>query len=181
MKLLRTVMILALSLGATSALAQDYARPGLYAQLNGVASFDSFDGVPSSVLDTAIGASGRVGYRLMPMLAIEGQVEYSGDFVDCCDTDITTTLLTANAKFYVLQDQVQPYLLAGMGGAFANVNTSGFGSADENAFAVKVGGGVDFYVNERFGLMLEAVYNIGTGDLDDFNYTGLGWGAFYRF
>ena len=28
---------------------------------------------------------------------------------------------------------------------------------------------------------LEAVYNIGTGDLSDYDWLGLGWGVFYRF
>ena len=55
------------------------------------------------------------------------------------------------------------------------------GFEDDGGFAVKIGGGVDFYINERLGLLFEVAYNIGTGDLDDFNYTGLGWGAFYRF
>jgi hypothetical protein len=181
MKALHLAISLSLALGASASFAQDYSRPGLYGQLNGVASFDDFDGVPSSALDTAIGASGRVGYRLDPRFAVEGQVEYSGDFVDCCGADITTTSVTVNGKFYLMREQIQPYLLAGLGGAFANVSLTGFGSADESGFAVKTGGGLDFYLTEDFGLMFEAAYNIGTGDLDEFNYIGLGWGAFLRF
>jgi len=181
MKMLRFATILALSLAASGAFAQDYARTGAYAQLNGVASFDNFDGVPSSAFGTAIGVSGRLGYRFDPRFAVEGQVEYTGDFVDCCSVDLTGTLVTLNGKFFVMQEQLQPYLLAGIGGAFANADAPGFGSFDDSSFALKFGGGLDFYLNERFGLTLEAAYNIGTGDLDDFSYTGLGWGAFYRF
>jgi opacity protein-like surface antigen len=169
-----------LVLVATSATAQGYARPGAYASINGVAAFDSIDGVPSSALDNAIGVAGRLGYRFTPYLAAEGQVEYSGDFIDCCGADLTATLVTVNAKLYVLQDQLQPYVLAGMGGAFGNASGVGV-SVNENGFVAKVGGGLDFYINENLGLELEAAYNIGTGDLDDFNYTSLGWGAFYRF
>ena len=181
MKAFRLVFPLLIVLSAAAALAQDYSRPGLYGQLNGVVSFDSFDGVPSGTLDSPIGVSARLGYRFDPRLALEGQVEYSGDFVDCCGADLTSTFITLNGKFYVMQEQIQPYLMAGLGGGFVSASASGFGSADDSGFAVKAGGGLDFYVTESFGLNFEAAYNVGTGDLDDFNYTSLGWGAFLRF
>lgn len=165
---------------ATAASAQDYSRVGLYAGLNGVAAFENFDGAPSGVFDTAIGASGRLGYRFAPAFSIEGQVEYSGDFADCCGVDFTSTLVTINGKYYVLQDQIQPYLLAGIGGAFMNAD-SGLGSSDENSFVAKFGGGVDFYLTSNIALELEAVYNVTTGDLDDARYTSLGWGVVYHF
>lgn len=171
--------LLVLVLVASSASAQDYGRPGLYAGVNGVAAFDSIDGVPGDLLDNGIGASGRVGYRFMPMIAGELQVEYSGDFIDCCGADLSETLVTVNGKVYFLQQRFQPYALVGLGGGF--VDTSGLGGLDESGFVAKVGGGLDFYINESFGVMFDAVYNIGTGDLDEFNYTSLGWGLFVRF
>lgn len=180
MRLRSLVRVSLFTLVATSATAQDYAAPGMYAGLNGVAAFENIDGVPSGTFDTGIGVSGRLGYRFSPQLAVEGQIEYSGDFIDCCGADLSATLLTVNGKYYMLQDQLQPYLLAGFGGAFGNASASGI-NADESAFVVKLGGGVDFYLTDRFGIELETAYNIGTGDLDDFHYTSIGWGAFMRF
>ncbi len=177
MKEIRFLLTALALLAAQAAFGQDYARPGLYAVLNGVASIDNFDNAPSGLFDTGIGASGRLGFRLNPRFAVEGQVEYSGDFVDCCGVDLSATLVTANGKFFLMQDQVQPFLLWGLGGAFANTNVIG----DENSFVVKVGGGIDFYMGENFGLTGEATYNIATGDLDDFDYLSIGWGLFYRF
>lgn len=180
MKALRIAILALLALGASAAFAQDYSRTGMYGQLNGVASFDSIDGVPSSALDNAIGVSGRIGYRLTPRLAFEGQVEYSGDFA-CCGADVSATVVTANGKFFVMTERAQPYLLWGLGGAFGSFSIPGFGSAKDSGFAVKIGGGLDYYVSESWGLTGEVSYNIGTGDLEDFNYIAIGWGAFLRF
>jgi hypothetical protein len=162
---------------ANAAVAQDYARPGLYAQGNFVIAIENFDDVPSSVVDTGFGVSGRVGYRLAPMFAVEGQFEYSGDFSDISGLDLTGKLATINGKVFFLQDELQPYALAGFGGGWADFDPG----PDEDAFVVKVGGGLDFYFSESWGVNGEVVYNIGTGDLDDFNYTGISLGAFLRF
>jgi opacity protein-like surface antigen len=163
-----------LALAAQSASAQDYARPGAYASLNGVTSIETIDG--DGRTDVGTGVSGRLGYRFSPQLAVEGQVDWSGDFVDG-PFDLTSTTVTANAKFYLAHQQVQPYLLAGIG---AQIGDDDFGPS-ESAFAARVGGGLDFYLSERFGLLGEVAYVIPTGDLDGFDYVSIGWGAFYRF
>jgi opacity protein-like surface antigen len=171
------LLALAIVFAASAAVAQDYARPGLYAQGNFVIALENFDNVPSSAVDSGFGVSGRVGYRLAPMFAVEGQFEYSGDFSDISGLDLTGKLVTFNGKVYFLQEELQPYALAGLGGGWADFDPG----SDEDAFVVKVGGGVDFYFSESWGVNGEVVYNIGTGDLDDFNYTGIALGAFLRF
>lgn len=178
-KTLGFALALFLALGS-AAHAQDFARIGTYGQLNGVASIDNFDGVPSSAFDTAIGVSARLGYRFNPNLAVEGQVEYSGDFA-CCGADLTATVVTLNARYYLMTERVQPYVMAGLGGAFGSFDAPGFGSADDSGFAIKFGGGLDYYLSESWGLTGEFAYNIGTGDMDNFDYFGIGWGAFVRF
>jgi opacity protein-like surface antigen len=177
MRKTRFLLAALVALAAQTALAQDYARPGMYAQGNFVIGIESFDDVPSSFVDTAYGVSGRIGYRMDPRFAIESQFEYSGDFSDISGLDLTGKLVTINGKFYFLQEQLQPYALAGIGGAWADFDPG----PDEDAFVVKVGGGLDFYLSENWGLNGEIVYNIGTGDLDGFSYTGIGLGAFLRF
>ena len=176
-KIASHLLALSLVFVATAAVAQDYARPGLYVQGNFVIAIENFDDVPDGLTDAGLGASGRVGYRLAPMFAVEGQFEYSGDFSDVSGLDLTGKLATINAKAYFLHDELQPYALAGLGGGWADFDPG----SDVDAFVVKLGGGLDFYFSESWGVNGEVVYNIGTGDLDDFNYTGISLGAFLRF
>lgn len=177
MKTFRFVLSILCILGAAPVVAQDYDRSGMYAQLNGVAGFESFDGAPSGLFDTGLGAAGRLGFRTSPQFAVEGLVEYSGDFVDVGGLDLSATLIAANARYYLLTDRVQPYLSTGIGWGFANTNVT----SDESGFVVRFGGGLDYYISESWGLTGEFAYNLATGDLDDFNYMTLGWGAFLRF
>jgi hypothetical protein len=179
MKLLRFAFSLLCILEAAPMLAQglDYARPGMYAQLNGVASFESFDGAPSGLFDTGVGASGRLGFRMLPEFAVEGLVEYSGDFVDSSGIDLSATLLSANARYYILAGRAQPYVTTGVGWGFASTNLG----SDESGFVGRFGGGLDFYVSESWGLTGEFAYNVASGDIDGLDYLTLGWGAFLRF
>jgi Outer membrane protein beta-barrel domain len=177
MKTLRLAISALLVLGASAAIAQDYSRPGMYAQLNGTANFESFDNVPSDFFDTAVGVGGRLGFRMSPNLAVEGLVEWTGDFADVPGVDLTTTLLAMNGRYYVMTDQWQPYLALGLGWGFADTNFT----SSEDGFVARFGGGLDFYMSETWGLTGEFAYNVSTGDLEEFNYMTLGWGVFMRF
>jgi opacity protein-like surface antigen len=177
MKRLLSLLAFSCVLVATAASAQDYARPGLYAQGNFVIGIENFDDTPSNLVDTAYGVSGRIGYRMAPMFAIESQFEYTGDFSDVSGLDLTGKLVTVNGKFFFLQEELQPYALAGFGGSWVDFDPG----PDEDAFVVKLGGGIDFYLSESWGVNGEVVYNIGTGDLDDVSSTSIGIGAFLRF
>jgi len=161
---------------ATGAFAQDFAREGLYAQVNGVAAIDAFDGIDSDVFETGFGAAGRLGFRMSPNLAVEGLLEYSGDFSDG-PFDLTSTLFLANARYFFLTDRFQPYAALGLGGQIANADPG----PDEGAFAARFAGGADYYVSESWGVTGEFAWNQATGDLDDLNYISLGFGAFFRF
>jgi opacity protein-like surface antigen len=167
----------ALVLVAQTALAQDFERPGLYGALNGVYSVETFDNVPSSIVDNAVGVSMRGGYRFNSMFAAEMQYEYSGDFSDI-GGNFAMHLVTMNGKVYLPLDRFQPYALVGMGfgvGAFDP-------GSNEESFLVRLGGGMDMYFNEQFGLLAEMTYNMATDDpIDDARYLSLGWGLFYRF
>lgn len=167
----------ALVFAAQGALGQDFERPGAYAALNGVYSVETFDNVPSSIVDNGVGASGRLGYRFNGSFAAEMQYEYSGDFSDI-GGDFAEHLVTLNGKIYLPLDRFQPYALLGMGLAVGAFDPG----SNEESFVGRVGGGVDMYFNERFGLLAEAVYNIPTDNpLDDAKYVSIGWGLFYRF
>jgi hypothetical protein len=177
MKAFRLVAGLLVMLAASGAVAQDFDRSGLYAQLNGVTNFESFDNISSSFFDTAVGVGGRVGFRLAPHFAVESMVEWSGDFSDVSGLDLTTTLVAMNGRYYILTDQWQPYVSVGMGWGFWQVDPG----PSENGFVARFGGGLDYYFSETWGLTGEFAYNVSTGDVDEFNYMSLGWGVFMRF
>jgi hypothetical protein len=164
-------------LAASAAVAQDWDRSGLYAQFNGVANFESFDNVPNNYFDTAVGLGGRVGFRLAPHFAVESMVEWTGDFSDVSGVDLATTLVAMNGRYYILTDQWQPYVSLGLGWGFANIDPG----PSENGFVARFGGGLDYYIGRNWGLTGEFAYNVSTGDLSEFNYMSLGWGAFVRF
>jgi opacity protein-like surface antigen len=153
-----------------SAIVQDYARPGAYVALNGVAS------LPLSGLsrdDTGIGAAGRFGYRVSDRFALEAQAEYSGDngFGGAHQT-----LVTANARAYFSDRRVQPYALLGLGAAFPSSRLR----KDDASFAFRAGAGVDAYLSERVGLLLEATYSRPTDSGAALDAVNIGWGLFYR-
>ena len=179
MKRLALPLVASLALVAQAALAQDYARPGFYASLNGLYGVELFDSAPSSFdVGNSVGVSGRLGYRITPAIAAEMQVDY-GDFAK--NGDFTETLFTLNGKYYFLQDQIQPYVLAGIGYEHATIEGRGM-SFSESGFAYRVGGGVDWYFHRNVGLLLEMAYNSSTDSfLNDADYLSLGWGVFFRF
>jgi opacity protein-like surface antigen len=174
MKKLAFVFAAALAFAAHGASAQDFARPGPYLTLNGVTAIETID--RDGRTDAGIGVSGRIGYRVSPLLAVEAQSDWSGDFVDG-PLDLTSTTLTANAKVYLAQQRLQPYLLAGIGAQIADTNVS----QSDTAFTARVGGGLDYYLSDRVGLTAEAAYVIPTHELHGFDYVSVGWGVFYRF
>jgi opacity protein-like surface antigen len=152
-----------------AARAQDYDRPGVYAALNGVAS------VPLSDLsrdETGIGASGRFGYRASPHLAAEMQVEYTGDHGF---GDQHQTLVTVNGKLYATTGRFQPYGVVGLGATFPSNSLRN----DSVSFAFRAGAGLDAYLTERVGLLLEATY-FRPSDSGVLDGVSIGWGLFYR-
>jgi opacity protein-like surface antigen len=169
-------MALGAILFAQSAFAQamDYGRPGMYGAIHLVYGIETFDDVPD--FDNSVGVGGRFGYRFDPHFAAEGLIEYSGEF-ERGGLDVTSTLFVGQGKYYILTDQFQPYVLAGVGFGNADTNVSG----DDNSFVFRFGGGMDFYLTRNIGLLGELVYNVTTGDQDDLRYLSLGFGAFYRF
>lgn len=174
MKKIGILLAACLALVAQSALAQDFARSGPYGALNGVTSIETFNG--DGTTEVATGVAGRLGLRLSPQLAVEAQGDWSGDFAEG-PFDLTSTTVTGNLKWYLAQEQFQPYLLAGIGAQIADTNAS----SSETAFAARVGGGLDYYLSENFGVLGEVAYTIPTGDLDGLDYVSVGWGLFYRF
>ena len=96
---------------------------------------------------------------------------------------VDSWILTGNVKFYPLTDRVQPFILAGLGLAQVKVEDSlGLGIEEtESDFALRFGGGVDYYATRNIVLSVDVSYVLPTGDIDRSDYVSFGWGLQYRF
>jgi opacity protein-like surface antigen len=104
-----------------------------------------------------------------------------------------------NAKVYAPWfGRFQPYGLVGIAGQWARLRTTyptGWvcdpiywyctGTytklGNEGAFLAKFGGGLEAWISEDFGVVVDAAFNLPTGDLKDLRYTSLTWGGIFRF
>lgn len=138
--------------------------------------------------DAAWGAGGRLGWRVMKHLAIEGQAEIMGDFEFDHDlpsgeekSHVRFLTATVNAKGYLPFGRFQPYGVLGGGYANAKVNPAHGNSDYRHGGALRVGAGLDLYGNENVGVFTEAAYVRPFGDLEDFDHVAIGFGFFLRF
>lgn len=176
----RWVTLVCILFAATPAFAQDYAREGFSVGGGVSAAIENFD--EDGGFDDTGAVSGFVGYRFLPHFGADLRFEQTFDFeADTAigDIDVDIWSLTANAQYFFLTEQFQPYVIGGLGIAEANV--SGPFDGDETDPVVRLGFGLDSYVTPSFVIGAEAAYNFGTNDLDDFDYWTLSALFRYRF
>lgn len=177
--LLAPIVLASPAWGQDGAAQADYARSGPYAAALGVGAIETFDHTGPFDFSDGGGFNIRGGWRFLPRLAAEMQFEYVAGFSDQ-GIDIDIWNLMWNAKAFLLTDRWQPYALFGLGVAEANADGPG-GSIDDHDFAIRVGGGLDFYVNEHVALTVESAWIKPTDDIKDVNYVTIGGGIQYRF
>lgn len=181
--MLRWTSIALLVCLATPAFAQDYAREGFSVGAGVSAAFEDFDDDGIGFDDTGA-LSAFAGYRFHKNFGVEARFEQTGNFegdVGPVDVDVDLWTLTANAQFFALTGQFQPYVIGGLGIAEATVDVSPGGDDSETDAVWRLGVGMDSYVTPNFVIGVEAAYNIGTSDLDDFDYWTLSALFRYRF
>ena len=175
--------------------AVNYARSGWYLGVGGVgASFQSLDGHLEDTLgaadvsvETGIGINLSAGYRGDEHLAVElafellDETDLKQDGIKQGWVDTWTAM--AITKPYLMTGRVQPFLLAGLGVMYAKLGDlySPENEDSSTEFAVRFGGGVDFYTTEHVVVALGLDYVMPTGDLKDYDYVAFTWGVKYRF
>ena len=149
-------------------------------------------------VDNSFGFNARVGYRCNARLSAEVEVEWlkgfasdltEAGFAQLANVDFEPVVGTTNVKAYVLTGRYQPFLLVGAGAMTAHTKVRepvGLGftsvrSESENAFAMRFGGGIDFYATEQVVVSLEGGYVRPLGKLDALDYVSFRWGIQYRF
>lgn len=194
------------TLGVSTARAEDATieepgtdRLGFYVTAQGLYAFNNFQNLGGLQGDNGLGFKGRIGYRFLPMVAAEGEIEWvnlglnipagvagaPGGGINVAS--VTYHTFTANVKVYpppdlqILEGKLEPYLLGGLG--FANVNISGQGIDGESftRFAGRGGAGIEYHVTDHFSVVGDAEYVASTNELKNLGYLSVGWGFSYNF
>ncbi len=190
---LAPIAVLGAALAAVPpARAEDTLRDGWYAGARGVYTQVDFDVAGKARND--FGFNVFAGYRLFKGLASDFEFEYIDaipvDGKPGPNFDVRTFNLSWNFRAYPLAwafeptsplQRLQPYLSAGVSNQWVQLERQPSGDKDEGNFAGRLGGGLDFYLTESVVLTADAIYTIGTGDVNDFRYLSIGWGLVYRF
>jgi opacity protein-like surface antigen len=133
--------------------------------------------------DESINFNGGIGsfaYNLTNMFAVEGEFAgYHGSNVFGSSASATTVSYLFGPKVSKSFGKITPFAHVLFGGAHASASGEEGGNFSSNAFALAVGGGVDYNVNSRFAIRfgeLDYVYTrfieINTGNQANFRYSG---------
>jgi opacity protein-like surface antigen len=136
-------------------------------------------------VDAAFGVNGRIGYRLHPRVAVEGEFEWIDGFdFKVADNEKLvrgeTWFASGNVKAFVLTQRFQPFVLVGAGYYHAKYKLLDTKETDGDA-ALRAGLGFDGYITEHVVITFDAQYVLPFGDVDDLDYTSIGVGVQYRF
>jgi opacity protein-like surface antigen len=167
-----------------------FAREGVYFGIGGLFALENFDTDPAiedpnNSLDISADDGGgfeiRGGYRLHSHFAAEVLFQYYSGFEvkernSGFDEKFDGWTLTANGKLYPFGGRFQPYAVAGIGGI---VFTEKRG--DDSGFIARMGGGLDFYVNDAFVIDIEVVYLFPAGSISELQFVTFSAGVQYRY
>ena len=168
-----------------SALAQ-YVGDGIYVGGTVNLGIENFSGAGVFDFDEALGGSVRLGSRVHPLFAIEVQYEYTGVFearAAGAKLELDQHVATANGKLYLFPGRFEPFMLAGMGYAHAELEASGTLQGDDSGdgFVLRVGTGAQVGLLEWLSLTVEGGFVLPSGDLNDLSYFSVGGGLNLHF
>lgn len=159
--------------------APDYSRPGLYvagggyfaltSSSAGFPNADTLSWQPDPSLDF------RLGWRENERLALE--IDF-GWLPSSEGIEYGNWLLGANLKYFLAEDRVQPYLIAGAGAMWARPPGA---LATEVDWAFRQGVGVDYYLGHHWALSAESTFVWGVGRVWKNYFLALNFGVIYRF
>lgn len=186
----------------------EFERKGWLLNAAGTWAFPTFEGSLGDDLtrstgtdivarvNNTVGVNGGAGYRCHRYFATELEFEWISGFpadihqagngkIASFDPDPLT--VTTNFKGYLPLGRFQPFALAG-GGMMAwsgsvtkSTDTELFDEDKFRAFAVRLGGGFDYYATKHIVLNVGADYVFPLGGQIDLDYVSVGWGIQYRF
>jgi opacity protein-like surface antigen len=165
---------------------REYGRQGYYLGLTGVFAVENFscedwfdlDGAACGDVDRFSGGlAGVAGIRANEMVAIEFEMEWIKGFdVEGPTDEVYTMTWMLNGKLHLMTGRIQPFLMYGLGALRAAGN--GESATD---FAMRGGGGVDFWIDENIAVGAETEYVFPISNAKGFDYISVGLALKYRF
>jgi opacity protein-like surface antigen len=143
--------------------------------------------------DDSWGAEARLGYRLLPQLALEVQGQYYGEskFDARLPGAVGSSQVgsfegvgaTGNFKVYPIQGRFQPYVLGGLGLMWARVRNDIPGALNDNRteLAGRGGLGMDIYLDKHVAFNVEGSYLQPATSLKDFPVAAITGGVQFHF
>lgn len=174
---------LALASSGCSLVGGDHDRPGIYAAVGGFRGFENFDtaGTTLRAKDSDIGFLVRGGIRVAEPFAVEVSLEDASGYnleQGSSSLDVDIASVVAQGKWFPVRGMLQPYLVAGVGWARADVETL---DLDGTAVFYRGGLGVDLYLSSNLALFAEVTDNRLTGDIRELDHYDAALGIVFRF
>lgn len=190
--------ILLLSAFSAQAESEFGQERGGYLALSGMYNHDVSSGSLEGYAGDSGGVTGRMGFRVGSMVAIEIQGDWNEELSEGKGKKRRGFAVTTNLRVYPLtkviddlvgssglEHRIQPYVVAGVGVITARAMTHQHGGTPyrERALngAFRLGGGIDYYLTERIALSAGSEWVVGTGRLNDLGYVTASLGAQYNF
>jgi hypothetical protein len=154
----------------------------VYAQLGMIAGIPAFD-IPSiQGQQTGYGMDVRAGYKVLTHLWLEGQWQWINRYETTTGFGtqlnvMRTNTFTGNFKVPAFTGPIQVYGLLGFGLQNAALKHGD----DKTEWAMRVGGGGNFFFTDHIGIYGEVTYLKPFGALADFGTVPIAFGAVYQF
>jgi len=186
---------------STMLCAQELRSSNYYVGIGGSYAFENFDIDEDDVdldFDDTWGLNIKAGYRFSEQLALEFNFDYLYEF-EADDTErisgipvpveaelqIITYMIVGKFWPWPSPGAVKPFFDVGIGLMDADLDVEvveiDVGSESETDFCAKLGGGVDFFLDQNVSIGAEGSYVWGFGDLDEIEYFNLTFGIAYHF
>jgi opacity protein-like surface antigen len=172
----------------------------IYAGVAGGYAFQAFD---QDTLWEGIGAdpdevngswAGHVflGYGVWENLTIEADFGYFMGFEpnedEVSDLSINLWDITGSAKYGFPMGAFTPYVIGGLGwakidtdGGLQIPDSDGVLDSSQSGLLVRIGGGVEYKLNDQFTIIGDVGYNFTFGDIEDWNFIDVRVGIGYTF
>jgi opacity protein-like surface antigen len=140
------------------------------------------------------GVNANFGYRLTPAVSFQFDVDWVPEVEGVLksnpslggEVEVQTAILSLKG-YFPTSKPVKPFIIAGFGILHYNVdlndNTQGLVVVDddETDLCLKIGAGVDVFINQSFSIGFEGNYTAGREKVDAIEYWNLTLGAAYHF
>ena len=131
------------------------------------------------------GVNGKVGYYMSPSFAIELDYSYLFEFEwDQEQIEVNVMTIMPQIKGCVGTGNASLFGILGIGYMDVEVDeevVSPLTSIDKSDVCIKLGVGVDYFVNKYLSIGFETDYVYGLGDLDEVEYWNFSLGVCYYF